>query len=217
MAYWSRPMERREPARVHAHGSVMLRDGDHELHGRLMMLGRSDLEMRCDLDVDPLDLVGRPVYLSLWWDQVGSWYAARGQVRQARVESHSLVVSVEETSPDLLAAIDRVLAVDDERRAVGVMVVDARDERRRELARRFRELGCTVIEATSKVEALQCVRSTHFDVILVADTTPENVGQDLREYLALVYPSSLVLPVDGDTDPPRVLTYVHGARTGSAD
>jgi hypothetical protein len=217
MAHGSRVMERRDRARVHAHGSVMLRDGEHELHGRLLMLSPIDVELRCDLDVDPLELVGKPVNLSVWWEQVGSWYAVRGQVQRARVESHSLVVSVEDPSPDLLAAIDRALADDDDRRAVCVMVVDTRHERRKLLAQRFRELGSTVVEATTRIEALALLHGTQFDVILVADTAPENVGRDLREYLALVHPSSLVLPLDGDTDPPRILAYIHSVRTGLGD
>lgn len=207
-------MKRRQNLRVHAHGSVSVRDGGHELHGRLLMLGARELEVRCDLDVDPRSLVGRAVELSVWWEQEGQSYTVRGQVRYARSEAHSLVIAVEEPPPDLLAAIERALAACGEGGALGVLVIDSQAERRQKLAQALRDQGCDVLEAGSRVEVFEVLDALAqsgappVDAILVAPTTPVDVGEDLRSYLTLAHPTSIVLPLLGEPEPAGVLASV---------
>ena len=200
-------MERRHSPRVHAHGSVSVFDGGHELHGRLLMLSTRELEVRCDLDVDPRELVGRVVVLSVWWEQEGRSYSVRGQVSYARVEAHSLVIAVDEPPPDLRAAIERALAARGEGRALGVLVIDSHDQRRQKLAQALRDRGCDVLEAGTRIEVFEVLEALArsggppFDAILIGPTRPEDVGEDLRSYLTLAHPTSIVLPLLDEPEP----------------
>jgi hypothetical protein len=66
-----------------------------------------------------------------------------------------------------------------------MILVDTRGKRRNTIANAFRSGGCDVIEASTPLEAIAHLGGSRFELglIAIADTVPETVAEELREFL----------------------------------
>ena len=81
---------------------------------------------------------------------------------------------------------------------IEVMVVDRDRGRRGQVSEAFRAEGCHVVEVATSREALFALTDVRvsIQVIAVADTTPENIAVELRDYLEM-YEDALIVAVGG--------------------
>jgi hypothetical protein len=203
MSYEQLAIERRQRTRVSARGAVILREAGHEAHGRSTVVSDTGLEVKCQLGFRLLSMAGAPVEVEMRLDGArGTWFRFDGRVVKVRAESHSLVIAFD-VLPDELATL---IAARDQPaepvELVELIIVDRDLARRTQVSDAFRAEGCHVIEAGSSLEALDVLTNARFetDVIAIAETSPESVGTDLRDYLDTVYADILVLGI-GDPGP----------------
>lgn len=185
MTYEQPSIERREHMRVSARGPFILRAGGQELHGRAVAVSESGLELRCPLGVTLLTLAGASVEVEMRLDgEPGGWFILHGQVARVRPASHRLVIAIA-ALPGVLSALLARHAADPAVAAVEVMIVDRELARRTRVAQAFRAERCHVVEVGTALEALDGLErsSRATDVIAVADTIPDSIGIELRDYL----------------------------------
>jgi hypothetical protein len=84
---------------------------------------------------------------------------------------------------------------------VEVMVVDRDLARRTRVAAAFRAEGCHVVETGSPLETIDGLVDVGYviDIIAVADTEPESIGIELRDYLDTAHRDALVVAI-GDPE-----------------
>jgi hypothetical protein len=73
-----------------------------------------------------------------------------------------------------------------------MILVDTVDGRRNKIASAFRNAGCHVTEASTPLEAIAHLGGSRFELglIAIADTVPETVAEQLREFLLDEHPWS---------------------------
>lgn len=194
------PFERRQHARVPASGSIVFRCHGQRVHGRLRTISEVAVEVACPLGFTSL---GEPIEFGLRFDgPAGGWLVVRGRITHVRAASRTIVIALSQPEPEIAARI-----ADWQRDLRGgpaphqVIVADNDRERRTLTAAAFRERGCDVVEAATPLEVLYHLGNgrSHSDVIAVAGTTPPSTGDELRQYLALSQPGSLVVRVSDES------------------
>ena len=81
---------------------------------------------------------------------------------------------------------------------IEVMIVDRDRGRRGQVSEAFRAEGCHVVEVATSREALFALTDVRVSVqvIVVADTTPQNIAVELRDYLEM-YEDAFIVAVGG--------------------
>jgi hypothetical protein len=196
MKYEHLSIERRRFARASARGAAILRGVGIDIYGRAIAVNTTDLEVRCELGALSTTLIGAPVEVEMRLDgRHGTWFLLQGHVTQIRPATQTVIVSIEELPPTLLAlvaarTIDLAMTA-----PVIVMVVDRDLARRQTIAEAFRGEGCHVREAGTPLEALDALDNggAATDIFAVIDTAPDHIGIDLRAFFDATYPDAMVL------------------------
>jgi hypothetical protein len=78
-----------------------------------------------------------------------------------------------------------------------MILVDTVGGRRNKIASAFRSAGCHVIEASTPLEAIAHLGGARFELglIAIADTVPEAVAEDLREFLLDEHPGAHMVAI----------------------
>lgn len=191
-----RSVERRHHMRASAHGSVVLRGAGREVHGRSIVANETSLEVQCPPGFSLLALAGASVELEVRLDAGHEgWFLVQGQVARVRPESHTLIIALEAIPAELAA----LLAVRPRASQLEVLVVDSELTRRASIAEAFRDEGCHVSEVSTAAEALDDLARVPVktDVIVVGDTFPDTVGDDLLGQLETRYTNALIVAAGG--------------------
>ena len=185
-------VERRGHAPVKVRGSVILRSAGHVVRGTAVNVSATTLEVKCDLGFVLLD---SPVAIEMRLNgSEGSWFELSG--RCVRAASHGVSIAIASAPAPLLAWIAKQMGRT-HAPLLEVMVVDRDPSRRILIADAFRAEGCRVTEAANPLEAFDELEGASFttDVFAVADTEPDAIGIDLRNYLDGAYVDALVVAV----------------------
>lgn len=195
--------ERRRQRRMQARGTAVFHGPGRDIHGRVVVISETHIEVKSQLGYDLPAMLGQSVYVEVRFDGgEGGWLQLRGRVTHARPEAQRLVILVD-PSQELAALI----AADDEAaasRPLRVMLVDRNDERRESVARAFRDEGASVVETTTPLEALSRLDGQgDTDLIGVGPTMPESIGTELSDFLDSSHPESHVIAIDEPEAPHR--------------
>jgi hypothetical protein len=78
-----------------------------------------------------------------------------------------------------------------------MILVDTVDGRRNKIAGAFRSAGCHVTEASTPLEAIAHLGGSRFELglIAIADTVPETVAEQLREFLLDEHPGAHMVSI----------------------
>ncbi len=185
MEYQESRIERRRHVRVAARGAVILRGDNQELHGRAVVVSETALEVRCQPGLALVAMAGAPVEVEMRLDgEIGGWFILHGQVQRVRDLDHRLVITIT-TLPGPLASLIAKTAGRSGLAPIEVMIVDAAVAERTRVAEAFRAEGCHVVEAGTPLEAIGGLEgsASATTLIAVADTIPDRIGIELRDYL----------------------------------
>ncbi len=179
--------ERRHDARVAILGTVLLH-GDVPAHGLLVDVSAHSLRFQVGACAGTLT-IGAAVELEMRIDgSRASWWRLRGRVERID-DSGAISISLgdapdgfaDEIHDELVAGLERSFVV-------RALVVDPDPRRRAALARRLRADGYVVDEVATPLEAIACVGEprTRPDLVLIADTIPLAVADDLRAFFTRI-------------------------------
>lgn len=179
-----RGMERRRRARARVGGSVIVH-GAHGVRGRIVDLSAGGVCFELPEPGTRLHVDER-VELAIRLDgRHGAWSGFDGRIdRIDDARRVSVVFGV--VDPRLEDVVhDAVLARLQGDRTARVLVVDPSPERRAALAGRLRAVGWRVEEAATPLEVIASLGEpgTRPDLIVVADTAPPSIADELRGYL----------------------------------
>ena len=196
VATGSRWVERRRDVRVRASGSVVVHSAGR-CCGRTVDVSSGGVRIRLARGAARCR-PGDPVTLDLHLDDRGAtWLGFTGAV--TRVAGDRLVsiafTAVPETFTDVLRA-----AADDARAAAAgpqVLLVDGDRARRTLVGCALRMAGCTVEEAATPLEAISvlCVGGARQWLVMIADTLPSSIADELRRHVARHHPGARLLPL----------------------
>jgi CheY-like chemotaxis protein len=135
---------------------------------------------------EPRCSCGEHVEIDLHLDRAGStWLQFCGEV--VRTSEDEVVVQFTAVPIDFAEVIRDALASVLEGTAVAhVLLVDSYTERRAAFAALLRKTGCRVAEAATPLEAIAHLggSAVHSWAVVITDTVPTSIADDLRTYLA---------------------------------
>jgi hypothetical protein len=189
--------EDRKAPRVRSKGSVRIGDGLRRSHHRVL-----------DLSVGGIRITGAPdwnqgerVSLDINFDALPTaHYAATGCVRRSTADG--LAIELDAVSAQLEAYIvEEFVAAAARDGEPTVILVDAKSPARTAIASAFRGHGMIVTEVATPLEAIRRIIEERFDpsVIAIADTVPESVAEQLREFLSGEYPDAYMIAIGAST------------------
>ncbi|HZJ67058.1 MAG TPA: hypothetical protein VFD36_26310 [Kofleriaceae bacterium] len=96
---------------------------------------------------------------------------------------------------------DELLAAVEHDTLPHMILVDEVAKRRSVFANAFRDAGCCVTEVSTPLEAIARLGQLRFEpgVIAIADSVPESIAVDLREYLCAQYPEAHMVAIGGSS------------------
>lgn len=195
-------IERRKYARIALKGTAILLAGEHAVRARIVNLSEGGF-FATTLVTAPRRLLGRSVDIELRLDdRLSQWIRLEGKV--VRIGNESVTVSLEATS-SLVRLVDAMATASRAReRVITVVLIDEDTARLSLLAEGFRLVGCSVIEATTSLEAIVRLGESSFepDVIVVADSIPATTANEMRDFVGRNHPNvKLVSLTDALIDP----------------
>lgn len=198
-------IERHHAARVAATGTLVLRDRDHWMRGRLVELALDGPRIRIAAGWVPA--AGASVWLALRLDGQNAWLRAHGRVGPIEIAAGAaeLVIELDLVPTDFEDVIqDQLLAALECRRTRHVVIVDCQRHRRAAVAAAFRSLAFHVIEASSPLEAISALDNSalHPWAVAIADTEVAAHAEALRAFFDEVYPTLRQIAI-GDRGPER--------------
>lgn len=183
----------RRAQRVRSKGVVRLDDGRRRSRGRIRDLSTGGIRVAGD----PAWGEGEHVDVEISFDAHPEIrYPATGCVRRASADG--VAIELDALSPELeLQIVGELVAATARDSAPNVILVDAKSPARSAIATAFRGYGWVVTEVSTPLEAIRQIIGDRFDpsVIAIADTVPESVAEQLREFLAGEYPDSHMIAI----------------------
>lgn len=188
--------DRRDDARIAPKGSVVLQVAAEDRRGRVGNVGLGGM-LVADVTA-PSNWAGRSVDFEIRFDGARAEWL-RGTGRILRVEVGALAVGFDTpSSAELLRALgEMTTAADAHDRVMSVVIIDANPQRRSSIAAGFRATGCAVEEADTPLDAIARLGATNFepDVIVVADSQPSNVADDMRAFVEREHRDALLVTI----------------------
>ena len=189
--------EQRRSPRVRSKGLVSLGDGAQWLHHRVLDLSVSGICTAGEADW----AVGEQLTLDISFDAAPrTHYATTGRVRRASGETLAIELDAvpQGLETHIVQEIVAAIARDAE---PNVILVDTRSPMRTAIADAFRNHGCVVTEVSTPLEAIRQLIADRFDpsIIAIADTLPESVAEELREFLTGEYPNTEMIAIGRST------------------
>ena len=196
MAWLETPHELRGAMRVRAKGSVRIHRGNRVISGRMVDLAVGGVCMRTEL---PLGLLGEQVRVDLRLDGSGSrHFALLGRVLRVSLPTGRMAIGFDAAPDDFEDCVqDELLAAMEHDALPRMILVDTVGERRHKIASAFRTAGCHVTEASTPLEAIAHLTGSRFELglIAIADTVPEAVAEELREFLLEEHPDAHMVAI----------------------
>jgi len=191
-------VERRRHVRIAPKGSVTLLTGENSRRGRIVNLSQGGLLVTTTVGA-PERLLGRAVDIELRLDgQLARWHHASGQI--VRVGGEGVAIALHTLSAGLLRVIDETSTASLARyRVMSMILVDPEPQRRSVMAAAFRFAGCTLIEASTPLEAIVRLGELDFepDLIAIAEM-PGAVADDLRRFVIRDHPRVKLVTIGGE-------------------
>jgi hypothetical protein len=191
------PVERRRARRVRPKGSVRIKIEGREIHGRIVDVSESGIRLGVPEDDVCAEHVGSPTSIEVRLDtRIAAWLRLEGHVM--RIGFRSIVLGLEHVPTafhDLMS--DELVASNNQVRTPCVVIVDHEAPRRAPFVDAFRGAGYEVVEATSPLEAVVRVGESGYEphVIVVADTLPASVADELREFMTREHPGVQIVTI----------------------
>lgn len=187
--------ERRRDMRIAPKGTVQLRAGEHQQHGRIANLSASGAYIHTNVTV-PERFLGRHADIELRLDAgTAEWLRATGRI--VRVHGDGVAIAFDLLAAPLVRMIDEISTASRARaRIIAVVLIDADPQRRSAMAAGFRLTGCSVIEAATPLEAIVRLGESSFepDVIAVADSQSDDADQ-MRAFVEREHPNAKLITI----------------------
>lgn len=193
--------ERRARMRVKATGTVVVHAASGIARGRVRDLSGHamcvEVATGSTADVTFWD----PVEIELHLDGARQrWYRVSGHVARV-LDAGELVIEFDGAPDDLDDVVqDQAVAELECSMTPHVVLVDPDPDRREAVAGTLRAAGCDVRLANGPLEAIACLDDSqlHASVIAIADTFPESIADQLRDFIAEHHPGAdvVVLAMD---------------------
>ncbi len=198
MAWSEKPHELRREMRVRSKASACLLSGALAIRGRVIDLARNHVCVRADLPFGLSGLIGELVYVDLRFDACPTKFSLIGRVN--RMDSSAGMIEIEfEFMPEGFEDFveDELVAAAVHDSLPRMILVDSRGRQRSTIADAFRRAGCEVAEASTPLEAIAYLGGSRFELnlIAVADTFPEKVAEELREFLLDEHPGAHMVSI----------------------
>jgi hypothetical protein len=209
--------DRRQYVRIAPKGNVVLTSGEHIRHGRIANLSQGGLLVATTVtDLD--ELLGSEVEVKLRLDgQEAEWIPASGRI--LRIGPDGIAVRLERVPPSLTRMIEEMSAASRAHlRVLSAVLVDADPNRRAVMAEGFRAAGCRVVETSTPLEAIVrlCEASFEPELILIADSAPVTVANELRRFMERNHPRAKLVTIgDGLVEPTGITHWLSSADPGS--
>jgi hypothetical protein len=192
-----RPCEHRRAMRVRSKGAIRVHHHDTLIRGRVVDLAVGGVRVRAEGTIPPC--AGEPVTVELTLDPCPALaFSLLGHVLRPTVETRTFVVQFAEVPPEFEDCVNEELlaSVDHELRPY-MILVDAARSRRERIAGAFRDAGCHVTDVSTPLEAIVHLGRARFEpvVIAIADTLPESVAEELREFLCDDHPEAHMVAI----------------------
>ena len=195
--------DRRQHIRIAPKGAVILTSGDRTLRGRITNLGQGGLLVATTVE-DPDQWLGRGVEVALRLDgQSAEWLRASGRI--LRIAAEGIAILFDRIPEELVRMIDEMSAASRSHlRILSAVLVDADSSRRAAMAEGFRAAGCRVIETSTPLETIVRLGESSFepDLIVIADSAPAIVSDDLRRFMERNHPRAKLVTIGDETIEP---------------
>lgn len=204
-------LERRRTSRFSPKGTVQFH-GEGLEPGRILNLSRGGMLVTATKVSE--DLVNRTVEMELRLDGIhDEWMRMSGRVR--RVDATTLAIELVTVPPAFVQLVDdSSTASDRDVQILSIVLVDATASRRTEIADAFRMVGCSVIEASTPLEAIVRLGEAQFepDLIVIADSIPNATSDDLRRFVEREHPHATLVTVGDElVEPAGLLPWLSSA------
>lgn len=194
-------VERRKHPRVALKGTAILLAGAHAVRTRLVNLGEGGF-LGSTLVTTPTRLLGRSVEIELRLDDPhAEWNRLEGKIM--RIENARVAIGFHATPAVVRIVHSSSVAARARNRVIAVILIDEDATRRKLLADAFAEVGCSLIEAATSLEAIVRLGESSFepDVIAVADSIPAATANEMREFIARHHPQVKLVSITEVIDP----------------
>jgi hypothetical protein len=182
-------LERRRHPRIGPKGSIIFRTPGYEQPGRIANVSQSGMYILTAVTA-PDHLVGCAVEIEVRLDAgKAEWLTAKGRI--VRIAPEGLAMMFDEPLAPLLHMIDEQTTASHARsRVIAVVLIDADERRRSAMAAGFRSTGCTIVEASTPLEAIVRLGESSFepDVIAVADSSSD-AAEQMRAFVERDHPN----------------------------
>ena len=199
MAWLKTPHKARRAMRVRSKASICIHCGARVIRGRVVDLAVGGVCVRTDLAFALVGLIGTLVRVDLRLDACASTrFALLGRVLRVSPPTGHIALrfdAVPEGFEDFVQ--DELLAAVVHDSLPRMILVDTRCKRRNTIANAFRNAGCDVTEASTPLEAIAYLGESRFELglIAIADTVPETVAEELREFLLVEHPGAHMVAI----------------------
>jgi hypothetical protein len=191
MAWLETPHELRRAMRVRAKGSTRIHCANRVISGRVVDLAVGGICVRTELPICLIGLIGELVRVDVRLDACASkHFALLGRVLRVSHPTRRMAIGFDAVPDDFEDCVqDELLAAVEHDELPRMVLVDTVGGRRNKIASAFRNAGCHVTEASTPLEAIANLTGSRFalGLIAIADTVPETVAEELREFLLEEY------------------------------
>ena len=195
MDWLETPHELRSALRVRSKGSIRIHCSNHVIRGRLVDMTVGGICVRTEL---PTGLIGESVRVDLTLDAASKRFALLGRVLRVSVPTRRVALGFDAAPEGFEDCVqDELLAAVKHDTLPRMILVDTAEARRSEIATAFRNAGCHVTEASTPLEAIAYLGRSRFEpgLIAIADSVPETVAEQLREFLLDEHPAAHMVSI----------------------
>src|SRR3954471_5504182 len=199
MAWLETPHELRRAMRVRSKGSIRIHCGNRVIPGRMVDLAVGGVCVRTEPPIGLLGLLGELVRVDLKLDADASrHFALLGRVLRVSIPTLRMAIGFDAVPDDFEDCVqDELLAAVEHDVLPRMVLVDTVGGRRNKIASAFRNAGCHVTEASTPLEAIAQLDGSRFElgIIALANTVPETVAEQLREFLLAKHPGTHMVAI----------------------
>lgn len=191
MDWTETPRERRRTMRVRSKGSVHIRHRARLIRGRILDLGVGGINVHAELPIGLALLAGESVHVDVKLDACSKEFSLSGHVLRSLAATKAIAIEFDEIPSNFEDCVqDELLAAVEHDAVPRMILVDMAAKRRGKFANAFRGAGCCVTEVSTPLEAIARLGQLQFEpgVIAIADSVPESIAEDLREFLCEQHP-----------------------------
>lgn len=167
--------------------------------GRLVDLSVGGICVRTELPVGLIALIGDQVRVDLKLDAGASrHFALLGRVLRVSLPTQRMAIGLDAAPDDFEGCVqDEMRAAVEHDTLPRMILMDTVAGRRNKIASAFRHAGCHVTEASTPLEAIAYLGGSRFELglIAIADTIPNTVAEQLREFLLGEHPDAHMVSI----------------------